>query len=149
MTGVKIITSLRNFIPLIFNTQLKLKSLMTNDEFFTKLAHHFPFLSDILEEDSSMIHFKLERFAEYTIDQIINNNLPELNRCFSFLEARIGTMSPELINALNVSYFEALLLGEAAYKMPEITALMPPKLVNGYVSYEKYYQELWKKSKNN
>lgn len=116
---------------------------MTNDEYYTELVHNFPFLCDILEEDPSMIHFKMERFAEYTIDQIINNNMAELIRCFSFQETRIENMSPELINALNVSYCEALLLGNAAYKMGEISALMPPQLLNAYVSYEKYYQKLW------
>ena len=120
---------------------------MTNDEYFTELVGHFPSLSDIIEEDSSMIHYRMERFAEYAIDQITNNNLLELNGCFSFQEARIDKMSPELINALNVSYCEALLLGKAASKMNEVTTLMPPKLLNAYLSYEKYYHDLWKKSK--
>lgn len=118
---------------------------MTNDEYFVELAVHFPAISDILEDDPSMIHFRMERFAEYTIGQIINNNLLEVNRCFSFQELRIGSMSPELLNALNVSNCEALLLGDTANKMSEITSIMPPRLLNEYKLYEKYYRELFRK----
>ena len=120
---------------------------MTNDEYFMELVLHFPYLSDILEEDSSMIHFRMERFAEYTIGQITNNNLLEVSRCFSFQEMRIDNMSSELINALNVSFCEALLLGNAANKMSEIIMIMPPKLLNVYMSFENYYQDLLGKGK--
>lgn len=122
---------------------------MTNDEYFNELVSSFPSLNDKLDEEHSLVHFKMERFAEYTIDQIVSNEIAELNNCFAFQEARIDLMSHELTNALNVSYCEALLLGSSADRMDEIVAIMPPKLLNAYMEYKIYYYKLLEENRRN
>ena len=121
---------------------------MTNDDYFNDLIIQFPTLkSIIMEEDSEMVHFCMERFADYTIQQIKKDDITELKKCFSFQETKIDLMPSDLRNALVVSYCEALLLGECADKMKSVINLMQPKLKDIYIDYEKWYNDLAKKSR--
>lgn len=120
------------------------------NEYFSELIMEFPALkTEIESQDSEMVHFRMEFFSDYNIQQIKTKNITELKRCFDFQEIRIEKLNSDLINALNVSYCESLLLGECAKEMTEIMKLMPPKLKKNYVEYEKYYNELTKLKKTN
>ncbi|MTI19846.1 hypothetical protein E1176_02305 [Fulvivirga sp. RKSG066] len=115
---------------------------MTGHKYFDSLIDVFPTLkTDIVEDDS--IYFRMERFANYTNEQIKSKNLTELNRCFDFQESQLDTMDSDLENALLVSYCEALLLGEYANEMDVIVKLMPPKLKLKFMEYEVYYHNLF------
>ena len=49
---------------------------MTNDNYFNDLIIQFPLLRFIIiEEEANMIHMRMERFADYTIEQIKNDNI--------------------------------------------------------------------------
>lgn len=121
---------------------------MTNENYFNDLVIQFPLLkSIIIEEDADMIYMRMERFADYTIEQIKTDNITELKKCFSFQETKIDFMTSNLRNALVVSYCEALLFGECADKMKSLTNLMPPKLKDIYIGYEKWYNDLAEKSR--
>lgn len=114
-----------------------------NDTFFNDLMVSFPMLElKIREEDSNLLHMRMERFADYTIEQIKKQNVKELTKCFDFQESRIELLSPELLNALTVSYCESLMLGGCVSKMKGIKVLMPPKLKTIYLDYEKWYNNL-------
>ncbi|RQO79323.1 hypothetical protein DBR40_02880 [Pedobacter sp. KBW01] len=119
---------------------------MSDEDFFEDLAKSFPILkTDIEEEDIYMVHTRMEVFAGYTNNLIVENNIPEIIKCFNFLESRIDLMSDSLDNALNVSYCEALLLGKNAKKMAPIVQIMPKKLSVAYAEYEQYYADIWKR----
>jgi hypothetical protein len=119
---------------------------MNSEEYFSKLIAEFPILkAEIENEDSEMIHTRMEIFSDYNIEQIKVHNISELKRCFDFQESCIEKLSLELINALNVSYCESLLLGKYSSEMNEIIKLMKPKLKETYTEYEKYYLKLTKK----
>ena len=118
---------------------------INQDEYYSDMITEFPILKNEIEnEESEMVHFRMERFSDYNIEQIKAKNHSELKRCFEFQESRIDKLNSELINALNVSYCESLLLGECANEMTEIKELMTPKLKRVYAEYEKYYAELTK-----
>lgn len=126
------------------------KEKMTPNEFFSELITEFPILKNEIEsEEHEMVHFRMEIFSDYNINQIKSKNHSELRRCFEFHESRIDKLNSELINALNVSYCESLLLGECANEMTKIKGLMTPKLKEVYAEYEKYYTELIKKRTHN
>lgn len=119
---------------------------MSDEDFFEDLVKSFPILkTDIEEEDIYMIHMRMEVFARYTNKLIVKNNVLEITKYFDFLESRIDLMSDSLNNALNVSYCEALLLGENAKKMAPIVQIMPTKLSVAYAEYEQYYTDTWKR----
>ena len=116
---------------------------MSDEDFFKDLVISFSILKqDIEEEDIYMIHFRMEVFAGYTNKLIKQNDIQEIIRCFNFLESRINLMSNSLINALNVSYCEALLLSENAYNMEPIVQIMPTKLSAVYAEYKQYYANI-------
>jgi len=116
---------------------------MNPNEYYSDMITEFPILKNEIEnEEPEMIHFRMERFSDYNIEQIKTKNHSELKRCFEFQESRIDKLNSELINALNVSYCESLLLGECGSEMTEIRKLMTPKLAEFYDEYEKYYTKL-------
>jgi len=118
---------------------------MNADEYFQLVMKEFPETKEgILDWESEMIHMRMESFAEYTIKQIEKNDLDELKRCFEFQESKIDLINSELENALNVSYCEALLIGDAADEMERFIPHMPKKLKAEYFAYQKYYLDLVK-----
>ncbi len=121
---------------------------MNADKYFELLIQDFPIIQrDIEEEDSDMVHMRMEVFADYTIEQIKNKNFNELERCFSFQESKIDLINSDLENALIVSYCESMLLGSVANQMGKMIDYMPIKLKAKYIDYENYYNELGKPSK--
>ena len=121
---------------------------MKPNEYFSELMMEFPALKTRIESwDSEMVHFRMEMFSDYNIEQIKTKNHSELKRCFEFQESRIEKLNSDLTNALNVSYCESLMLGECASQMSEIRELMTPRLKEVYQEYEKYYSELTKPNK--
>jgi hypothetical protein len=120
---------------------------MDGNSYFNELTKEFSAISNqIKEEGSEMIHMKMETFARYTIEQIKQNNYFELKRCLDFQESKIDLLHSDLVNALNVSYCESLLLGECAQEMAQVLKLMGPKLKAHYLAYERYYSDLVKRS---
>ena len=118
---------------------------MNPNEYYSELITEFPILKNEIEsEEPEMVHFRMEIFSDYNIEQIKTKNQSELKRCFEFQESRIEKLNSELINALNVSYCESLLLGECANEMTEVKEFMTPKLKEVYAEYEKYYAKLIK-----
>ncbi|SFN72147.1 hypothetical protein SAMN05421738_1271 [Algoriella xinjiangensis] len=118
---------------------------MNPNEYYSEMITEFPILKNEIEnEEPEMVHFRMEIFSSYNIEQIKTKKHSELKRCFEFQESRIEKLNHELINAMNVSYCESLLLGECAKEMADIKELMTPKLKRFYEEYGKYYEELTK-----
>jgi hypothetical protein len=112
-------------------------------EYFEQLIQEFPDLEiDYEDLENGMVHFNMERFADYTISQIKKSDLNKLKSCFYFQEKRINYLSHELENALNVSFCESLLLGEVAKEMNKFLFYMGPLLRKFYKAYEDYYNNL-------
>lgn len=123
---------------------------MTPDKFYDELINEFPTLKEKIETwDSNSIHFKMEEFAVYTKNQLLTDNLPELERCFRFQEKRIELADDNLINCMNVSYCESLLLSGLGTRVEQAVRLMGPKLLKLYKDYENYYNGLVKRSEQN
>lgn len=121
---------------------------MNEKEYYTLVVKEFPLMENkitLAEED--VCFSNMEEFAIYTNEQIKSGDFDELKRIFSFLESKIEEMNSLLENALNVSYFEALLLGKNSTKMKEVIPLMPKKLKSKYQWYSDYYDMLGKASK--
>lgn len=118
-------------------------SKMNGFEFFRLVLIEFSQLEKEMNEwEEEDFHMRMEIFADYTIKQIKYDNLPELTKCFYFIESKIDGINLDIENALNVSYCESLLLGDVAEDMERITKIMPPKLRATYLNYKKYYYNL-------
>lgn len=116
---------------------------MNAEEYFIQLIAAFPNLEERLSRwESDMIFFKMETFAEYTIEQIERENTFEIIKCFQFQESKIDLLDSLLLNALTVSYCEALLLSGVEQKMKMVYKLMGPRLEKLYREYKSYYSSL-------
>jgi hypothetical protein len=125
--------------------ELELISQEVKDTFsyFDKIGTHFPSIKNELEEENIETVFgKMEIFAAYTNAQITTNNKSEIIRCFEFQENEYQNMNDLLLNALSVSYCEALLIGENSSVISEYVNIMPTNLKNHYLKYEEYYRNL-------
>ncbi len=120
-------------------------SILKPKEYFDQLIQEFP---DLLIEDNMGVYFSMEDFADYTIKQVKTSDWNKLKNCFDFQEQRIKFLSPDLENALNVSYCESLLLGgQVQGKLLKKTIeYMGPLLRKVYNEYEEYYNNLVKAS---
>ena len=117
-------------------------------EYFEQLIQAFTdFKKEQIEEGAEMLHWNMERFAEFTIEQIKTSNIDKLKDCFEFQEQRIKYINAELENALHVSYCESLLLAEVRTDMNNVLKLMGPQLRRVYKEYEVYYENLGKANK--
>ena len=114
---------------------------MSPNSFFSDVSIEFPDVAvEFDSEDGD--HYKMERFADYTIEQIERKNIGELKKCFDFIESRLESITPEIENALNVSYCEALLWYDDYKKGIEMKKVMPKKLLRFYLDYKKYFNSL-------
>lgn len=123
---------------------------LTPKEYYDELVQIFPDLKEKMEEwEEEMTHFRMEEFGEYTLDQIRKNNISELKKCFDFQNSKIERANDELLNCMNVSYCEALLLGGLGNEVEKFVRSMGDKLQRLYRDYENYYNELVKRSRKN
>ena len=121
-----------------------LSDIITPELYFKELTITFPEITEkVAGEDGA--HFKMERFADYTIKQIKTNNIPELKRCFDYQDAKIP-VCPALEDAIVVSYCELLLLGDVASIIHNFTSYMKPSLFKMYNNYRIAYFDLVEKS---
>lgn len=119
---------------------------MNPEEYFIHLKNALPDLMNRLQEcESDMIFLKMETFANYTIEQIKSQNWENLKKCFDFQESKIELVDSLLLNAMNVSFCESLLLGECRFEMNKVKRFMGKKLEKLYDDYETYYNDLGKK----
>ena len=117
--------------------------------YFESMSSNFPQIKNELEEeDLDMVFSKMEIFATYSNNQINKGDTDELTRCFNFQETEYSSMNFLLLNALSVSYCEALLLGDNRFEMANIKVTMPQKLKAHYLEYEKYYNDLCSRPSN-
>jgi hypothetical protein len=123
---------------------------MAPKDYYDELVRVFPDLKEKIEEwEEEMTHFKMEVFSEYTQDQIRKKNVSELKKCFDFQNSKIEGANDELLNCMNVSYCEALLLGGHGDEVEKFVSLMGEKLQKLYRDYETYYNELGNGSREN
>ena len=115
---------------------------MTSKEYFDQLLLEFPGLTGEFDPDDGD-HYKMERFAGYTIKQIDASNWQSLAACFDFQEQRIMLIGPEIENALSVSFCEAILC-HAGNNATWLIERMGPWLKKLYKEYEQYYINLGK-----
>lgn len=123
---------------------------LTPKEYYDSLVRTFPDLKEKIEEwDEDSNHMRMEQFGEYTQDQIRKNNIAELKKCFDFQNSRIDKVNDVLLNCMNVSYCEALLLGGPGVEVEKFVPLMGDSLQKLYREYETYYNELVRRALEN
>ena len=122
-----------------------LNNIITSEDYFKEWKNTFPEIALKIDGEDGE-HFKMERFADYTIKQIQTNNIAELKRCFDFQNEKIS-ICPALESAMVVSYCESLLLGDLASIINNFTSYMKPRLFKMYDDYKVFYFDLVEKSK--
>ena len=122
----------------------QLSDIISTEEYFRHMCVAFPDLCEKIESESGD-HSKMERFADYTIENIKTNNIPEITKCFDFQEERIS-ICPAILDAMVVSYCESLLLGDVASEIHKYTSYMKPRLFKMYNDYRIHYFDLVEKS---
>lgn len=81
------------------------------DAFVSELHELFPAAADDIdpEIDEGLLHLEMGAFARYTAHTIEQGDRKEAIRCFQFAERLLKQGTPEVQNAVHVSYLEHLM----------------------------------------
>jgi len=75
------------------------KGKMSGNEFFDSLLEFFPNMKDEFQDcEGDEIHYKMERFSDYTNKQIKENNQVKVKECFDFIEDKLDLINSDLEN---------------------------------------------------
>lgn len=111
------------------STVTRQSQVIDRKQFVEAAVKEFPALeADICDETwVGLVHLEVSAFARYTQQQIDGENRVELKRCFEFARKLLLEGTPDLKNAIGVSYLEHLNLRDqkrsrswALKEMPEV-----------------------------
>jgi len=78
------------------------------EDFSRKALAEFPELAEDFEEWAELLHLKMGAFARITQAAMGEGDWEKYDRCVRLVDELLGRTSPDLENALNVSYLEHL-----------------------------------------
>lgn len=118
-----------------------------NAEDFTRMAlAEFPQLAEDFHEWADLLHLKMGAFAQITQAAKADADWEKYDRCIRFADEIFGRATPDLENALNVSYLEHL--DFAGPHGPKAWERLPPRLKTGWTEMQDYLEELATKGKS-
>jgi hypothetical protein len=115
-------------------------------EDFSRMAlTEFPELAEDFEEWSDLLHLKVGAFARITQAAKDEGDWEKYVRCIRLADQLTADPSPDLENALNVSYLECL--DFEGPRGPRAWECLTPRLKSGWKDMQQYLQDLAKKEK--
>jgi hypothetical protein len=81
-------------------------------QFLELLTREFPELADLIGDEDGLLHLEVAAFRRATEDSMDAGSLWTAEKHFRFVARVLADASPEVDNALGVSYVEDLALGE-------------------------------------
>jgi hypothetical protein len=117
-----------------------------NAEDFSRMAlAEFPELAEEFEEWAELLHLKMGAFARITQGAKGEGDWEKYDRCVRLADELFGRTTPDLENALNVSYLEHLDFDGP--RGPKAWARLTPRLKVGWKEMQQYLEDLAAKGK--
>lgn len=123
--------------------------LFDRDEFIKQLAARFPEVaSDVDDCSEGLLHLEMATFARATQAAINDGDTDLVKRYFTFADEIYSGATPDVENAVNVSYLENLHFDGRNPNRAKTRGLLSPRLSNALASLEKYLDELHKQDRD-
>jgi hypothetical protein len=117
-----------------------------NAEDFSRMAlAEFPELAEEFEEWSELLHLKMGAFARITQGAKGDGDWEKYDRCVRLADELFGHTTPDLENALNVSFLEHL--DFEGPRGPRAWERLTPRLKVGWKEMQQYLEDLEAKGK--
>jgi hypothetical protein len=116
-----------------------------SEDFSRITLAEFPELAEDFEEWSDLLHLKMGAFARITQSAKGEGDWEKYQRCVQLADTFCADPSPELENALNVSYLEHLDFDGP--RGPKAWECLTPRLRAGWKAMQRYLEDLAKSGK--
>lgn len=116
-----------------------------SDDFSRMALAEFPELAEDFEEWSDLLHLKMGAFARITQAAKGEGDWEKYMRCVRLADKLYANPSPELENALNVSYLEHLSFDGP--RGPKAWECLTPQLRHAWKEMQQYLVDLTRKRK--
>jgi len=110
------------------------------DDFCRMALAEFPELAEEFEEWADLLHLKMGAFARLTQGAKGDGDWEKYARCVRLADELFGSPSPDLENALNVSYLEHL--DFEGPRGPKAWEQLTPRLKAGWKEMQQYLEDL-------
>ncbi len=117
-------------------------NLVDEAKFLAMALAEFPSLADEFGEDEGLFHVQMGTFSNVAKEAIERGDYTTLQRCYKIADDAIKNATPNVENAVYVSFLEHLYFEGSPYGA-EAKRLLPPKLSQMLVELEKHFQMLW------
>jgi hypothetical protein len=118
-----------------------------NDQttFEERLSERFPAIAEkITEHESGLLHPEMAAFARATCRAIEQDVPGEVRAHFEFIDELFSNATPDLENAIYVSYLENVFLGRIADPYLSARGRLPPKLQKALIELEAHWEQIEK-----
>jgi hypothetical protein len=117
--------------------------------FVSGLKARFPELTEELEEETGagLLHVETGCFAQYAQAAVDRGDRVVVERCWAFANVVFCDCTPDVENALYVSFLEHLDFVDQSTKRRWALELMPETLRKGWHEMQRYLDDLLSKSK--
>jgi len=118
--------------------------MITGAEAISKIEAQFPELAAALHDElhDGLLHVQIAVFSRLAQAAIDNGDRAQLTKIFELFRFLFLNGSPELINALNVSFLEHLNVTDGRVKRAWAYAAMPALIKNAFDKLAEYNREL-------
>src|SRR5690349_15646018 len=106
-------------------------SALGREQMVDALLTEFPSIKDDLLDDtwSNLLHPQMGSFARYAQDAIDRGDRQAVSRCFELADRFLREGTPELQNAVGVSFLEHLNFDDGKRRRAWARELLPPRLL--------------------
>lgn len=118
-------------------------TIMTRADFIHHVTLHLPEVAALIEEeDFGILHLELGAMKLASRAAISRYEFYTLRRHFAFIAYLFEHAGRELREAIQISYIEALFIGEQGEAHEYVRAILPDSLKDALKKAERYYQVL-------
>jgi len=111
--------------------------------FLELLNKRFPKVyADIDEIDSGLLHLEMAVFSHATSRAIEEMSWREVSKHFDFISDIFSRGTPEIQNAVTVSYLENVFIGEGSPRISKARSMLPHALSISLVELENHFEML-------
>ena len=114
---------------------------LDKDKFVQLALTEFPHLSEEFAEHEGLLHLRMAAISHYAQDAIDNNEIGVLQKCYRFLDEVMKSATPEVENAIYVSFLENLNFESSPYGA-EARRLLPPALLKALAELNEHWEEI-------
>jgi hypothetical protein len=111
-------------------------------KFLSLALAEFPDLREEFEEYDGLFHLQMAAFSHVAEEAIERGDFATLKRCYKIADEIMKSASPNVENAVYVSFLEHLEFTSQPNEA-EARHLLPPKLAEMLVELEEHFQKLW------